>query len=415
MKLVVDLHIHSKYARATSPRSDLETLATHAQIKGINVLGTGDFTHPLWLKEIEEKLEPAEHGLYKIKTGNLKPRFLLSVEVSIIYSKGGKVRKIHHIICVPLFKDAKAIQQALAKVGRIDADGRPIFGMSSEALAQLVFDLCEKAMLIPAHCWTPWFAIFGSKSGFNSLEECFEKWTPKIFAIETGLSSDPAMNWMMPFLDNVSIISNSDCHSPEKLMREANVLNCALNYDEIYDAIKSKDPKKFLYTIEFFPEEGKYHYDGHRACSFSVSPQESKKLKGICPKCGRQLTIGVLNRVWELAGRTYGQKPKNAIPFKSFIPLGEIIAKVKKTAVSSKSVKGMYDALVNIFRTELAILESAALKDLEKSAGAEIAKAIIDVRERKVRIIPGFDGEYGKIELLGAPQTQNQKTLFDMR
>ena len=411
-KLVVDLHIHSKHARATSPRSDLETLASFAKVKGIDVLGTGDFTHPLWLKEIEEKLEPAEVGLYKLKTGNLTLRFLLSVEVSIIYSKGGKVRKIHHIICVPSLVAAQKIQNVLSKVGRVDADGRPIFGMSSEKLCELVFSVSEKAMLIPAHAWTPWFAIFGSKSGFNSLEECFEKWTSHIFAIESGLSSDPAMNWMMPFLDDIAIVSNSDCHSPEKLMREANVLNCALGYDAIYDAIKSKDPKKFLYTIEFFPEEGKYHYDGHRDCNFSVSPQESKKLKGICPKCGRPLTIGVLNRVWELAGRAYGKKPKRAIPFKNFIPLDEIIAKVKKTSLQSKAVKETYRALVNIFGTELAILEDSAFKDLEKNAGVEIAKAIIDVRQGKVRIIPGFDGEYGKIELLGAPQIQKQKTLF---
>lgn len=417
MKLVVDLHIHSKYARATSPRCDVENLALWAAIKGVNVLGTGDFVHPAWFKELKEKLEPAEQGLYQLKTKNKKlktepVRFLLSVEVSVIYSKGGKVRRVHHIICVPSFKEAEEIQKALGRVGTIDSDGRPIFGLSSEKLAELVFGVSEKAMLIPAHAWTPWFAIFGSKSGFDSIEECFEKWTPKIFAIETGLSSDPAMNWMAPFLDDIAIISNSDCHSPEKIMREANVFDCDLSYDSIYDTIKTRNPKEFLYTIEFFPEEGKYHYDGHRDCGFSVPPEKTKELRGVCPRCGRPLTIGVLNRVWELAKRPYGEKPKSAIPFKSFIPLDEIIAKVKKTSAASKSVKETYLSLVTLFGTELRILEEASLEELEKNAGHELAKAISDVREGKVRIIPGYDGEYGKIELLGGRQIDRQAKLF---
>ncbi|MBI3335721.1 MAG: DNA helicase UvrD [Candidatus Portnoybacteria bacterium] len=414
MKLVCDLHIHSKYARATSPRSDLPTLDKWAQIKGVNVLGTGDFTHPAWFRELSEKLEPAEPGLYALRptTNDQRPttRFLLSVEVSLIYSKGGKVRKIHHIICVPLLKEASEISKQLAKVGRLDSDGRPIFGMSSEKLAEIVFGSSEKAMLIPAHIWTPWFAIFGSKSGFDSIEECFEKWTPKIFAIETGLSSDPVMNWMVSKLDNVAVTSYSDAHSPEKIMREATVLDCELNYEGIYNAIKSRDPKKFLHTIEFFPEEGKYHYDGHRACQFSIPPAETKKFRGVCPRCGRPLTIGVLNRVWALADRKEGEKPKTAIPFKNFIPLQEIIEQVKKS--KGKAVQELYSALINAFGNELEIIENASFEQIKKPAGEEVAKAVIDVREGKVKIIPGYDGEYGKIELLGAPAKERQSKLF---
>lgn len=414
MRIVADLHIHSKYARATSPRSDLETLAAFAAMKGVNVLGTGDFTHPAWFKELSQKLEPAEKGLYrvksKVKNQKSKVRFLLSVEVSLIYSKGGKVRKIHHVICVPSLQEAEKIKNALAKVGNIDSDGRPIFGLSSEKLAELVFGVSEKAMLIPAHAWTPWFAIFGSKSGFNSLEECFEKWTRHIFAIETGLSSDPLMNWMIKDLDAIAITSNSDCHSPEKIMREANVIEGEMRYDAIYDAFKTRDPKKFLYTIEFFPEEGKYHYDGHRDHKFSIPPEETKKLRGICPHCGRPLTIGVLNRVHELAGRREGERPKGAIPFKSFIPLQEIIEQVKKT--KGKIAKETYSALIQFFGTELFVLEEASFDRIAKTAGQDIAKALIDVREGKVKIIPGYDGEYGKIELLGVEQPQRQHKLF---
>lgn len=415
MKLVVDLHIHSKYARATSPRSDIPTLARWAVTKGVNVLGTGDFVHPKWLDEIENSLEPAEKGLYRLKNTKTKHeasmRFLLSVEVSVIYSKGGKVRKIHHIICVPQIKEARAIQGALAKVGTIDSDGRPIFGLSSEKLAELVFESSEDAMLIPAHAWTPWFAIFGSKSGFNSIEECFEKWTPNIFAIETGLSSDPAMNWTVPSLDNIAIISNSDCHSPEKIMREANVLNCQMSYKGIYDAIRSKDKKQFLYTIEFFPQEGKYHYDGHRACKFSVPPTRTKELKGICPKCGKPLTVGVLHRVGELAQRKLGEKSKHAIPFKSFIPLDEVIAQVKGIGPKSKGVIEEYMNLIHRLGNELYILEEASHKEIEEIAGTDVASALTDIRQGKVKLTPGYDGEYGKIEVVGT-KVEKQTSLF---
>lgn len=412
MKLVADLHIHSRYARATSKRSDLETLEQFAQQKGVNILGTGDFTHPLWLKEIKEQLEPAESGLYVRSQSSAKKavRFLLSVEVSLIYKKGDKVRKIHHLICVPSIKEASAIAQELGKVGNIDSDGRPIFGLSSETLAGLVFGVSEHAMLIPAHVWTPWFAIFGSKSGFDTIEECFEKWTPRIFAVETGLSSDPAMNWMVQSLDNVAIISNSDCHSPEKIMREANVLEGQMSYDTIYNAFKARDPKTFLYTIEFFPEEGKYHLDGHRDHKYRIPSEETKRLRGICPFDGRPLTVGVLHRVTDLATRKPGAKPPYAIPFKSFIPLQEIIEQIKHN--KGKATRELYAALIHAFGTELTVLESAPAEAIVKAAGEEIAKAVTDVREGRVQITPGYDGEYGTIELLGAKAPERQHTLF---
>lgn len=412
MKLVADLHIHSKYARATSPRSDLETLEQFALLKGVNVLGTGDFTYPLWFKELSKKLEPAQAGMYTLASSKAKEkvRFIPSVEVSLIYKKGSKTRKIHHVIVVPSLKEVEAINKELMKVGNVESDGRPIFGLSSERLAEIVFGSSERAMLIPAHAWTPWFGVFGSKSGFDSLEECFEKWTPRIFAIETGLSSDPAMNWMLSQLDNIAIISNSDCHSPEKIMREANVLVGEMSYASIYDAFKTRDPKKFLYTIEFFPEEGKYHLDGHREHRYSITPEQTKKFRGICPIDGKPLTIGVLHRVNDLADRKEGEKPIHTIPYKSFIPLQEIIEQVKHS--KGRVSKELYAALVHSFGNELIVLESAVYSDLVKAGGEDIAQAIMDVRAGKVKIIPGYDGEFGKIEVLGGTIPEKQHKLF---
>ena len=306
MKFAADFHIHSKYSRATSPQMDLENLDKWAKIKGIKVLGTGDFTHPEWFKNLEEKLEPAEAGLFKLKNSDSPTRFILTSEISCIS-----------------FKTAEKINTQLAKIGNLRADGRPILGLDAKELAKIVLDADKDCAVIPAHAWTPWFAIFGSKSGFDSVEECFEEYSKHIYAIETGLSSDPAMNWRLSQLDKVALISNSDAHSPHKIGREANVFDTEINYQSIFDAIKYKDPKKFLYTIEFFPEEGKYHYDGHRLCNLSLSPAESKKYNNICPRCAKPLVIGVLNRVEELADRPERFRPKNAIPFKSLIPLEE--------------------------------------------------------------------------------------------
>jgi uncharacterized protein (TIGR00375 family) len=325
MKFVADFHIHSRFARATSKDMTLENLDVWAAKKGITVLGTGDFTHPVWMKELKEFLEPAEQGLLKRKGSSLATRFILTAEISCIYSKGGKVRKVHLLLTVPSFEAAERINAQLGWRGNLKSDGRPIIGIDVKEVAKIAFDADASSLVIPAHAWTPWFSVFGSKSGFDSLQECFDELTPNIFAVETGLSSDPAMNWRVSSLDSVALLSNSDCHSLDKLGREGNVFNTEVSYGAIAEAIRAKDPARFLQTIEFFPEEGKYHIDGHRLCKVHFSPKESKEHNNICPVCGRLLTIGVLNRVEELADRPEGTVPAGAIPFTSLIPLREII------------------------------------------------------------------------------------------
>ncbi|MBI5152836.1 DNA helicase UvrD, partial [Candidatus Peregrinibacteria bacterium] len=303
MLFVADLHIHSKYSRATSLQMDLENLFKWAQMKGIRVMGTGDFTHPAWFRELSEKLVAAEQGLYKLRPEiekSLEPdvpmscrsdvRFMLTAEVSSIYSTGGRCRKIHNLIAAPTLEIADKINKKLGAIGNLLSDGRPILGLPSDKLAEIVFGISEEAIIVPAHAWTPHFSVFGSESGFDSLEECFGRYTDKIFAIETGLSSSPDMNWRISQLDNISLISNSDSHSLPRIGREANVFDTDLSFNAIWDAVREKDPKKFLFTIEFFPEEGKYHYDGHRLCGISLSPAESKKYNNICPNCGKPLT-----------------------------------------------------------------------------------------------------------------------------
>ncbi|MEK7665016.1 MAG: endonuclease Q family protein [Patescibacteria group bacterium] len=419
MKFAADFHIHSKYSRATSPLMDLENLDKWAKIKGIKVLGTGDFTHPLWLENLEEKLEPAEAGLLKLRSENAGTRFVLTSEISCIYSKGGKVRKVHIIVFAPSFEAVKKINFQLNGVGNLKADGRPILGLDAKELAKIIFNSCEDCLVIPAHAWTPWFSVFGSKSGFNSIEECFEDYSKYIYAIETGLSSNPAMNWRLSQLDKITLISNSDAHSGPKLGREANVFDTEIKYSAIAEAIKLKDPKKFLYTIEFFPEEGKYHYDGHRECNLRLSPEESKKYNNICPKCAKSLTIGVLNRIEELADRREGFLPKNTIPFKSLIPLEEIIADSTGTSLASKNVGNFYNNLISNIGSEFEILLEAKKKEIEKFSSLEIAEGVIRTREGVVFIEPGYDGVYGKIKIF--PEKENkkyknllssQKTLF---
>ncbi len=415
MKFIADFHIHSKYSRATSPRMDLENLDKWAKIKGIKVLGTGDFTHPEWFNNLKEKLEPAESGLYKLKAVNSSTRFILTSEISCIYSKGGKVRKIHIIVFAPDFKTVEKINTHLGCIGNLKADGRPILGLDAKELAKIVLESSKDCLVIPAHAWTPWFAIFGSKSGFDSMEECFEDYTKYIYAIETGLSSDPSMNWRLSSLDNITLISNSDAHSPQKIGREANVFDTEVNYLAIADIIKSKDRQKFLYTIEFFPQEGKYHYDGHRSCEICLSPPESKKYNNVCPRCGRPLTIGVLNRVDSLADRPEGFKPNNAIPFKSLIPLDEIIAESQGVQSKTKRVEKEYNNLIEKLGSEFKILLDVSQKELERITLPEIAEGIIKVRERKVHIEPGFDGVFGKIKIFSEGKQKNlsqQETLF---
>ena len=415
MKFVGDFHIHSKYSRATSPAMNLENLDVWAKKKGIKVISAADFTHPAWFAELKEKLEPAEPGLYKLRESELGTRFILTTEISCIYTKNGKGRRVHLILFAPSLEIVEKINIQLGLRGNIKSDGRPILGMDAKEVAKIVFDASSECLVIPAHAWTPWFAVFGSKSGFNSLEECFDEYAKHIYAIETGLSSDPAMNWRLSALDNITLLSNSDSHSLPKIGREANIFDTEVSYPAIVQAIKTKDNSKFLSTVEFFPEEGKYHYDGHRACGVSMKPEESKQHNNICPKCKKALVIGVLNRVAELADRKEGFKPENAIPYKSLIPLEEIIADAFSVGVASKRVREEYENLLKALGSEFDILLDAQIDVLRSATLPEIAEGIIRVREGKVHIEPGYDGEYGKIEIFKEGEQEkltNQETLF---
>ena len=421
MQFVADFHIHSKYSRATSHDMDLESLDKWAKIKGIKVLGTGDFTHPEWLKNLKSKLEPAEPGLYNLKSqiSNLKSedktKFILTSEISCIYSKKNKVRKIHIIVFAPSFEAVDKINAQLGWIGNLKSDGRPILGLDAKELTKIVLNISGDCLVVCSHAWTPWFSVFGSRSGFDSLEECFDEYSKYIYAIETGLSSSPEMNWRLSALDKITLISNSDAHSAQKIGREANVFDTEISYPAIIEAIKTKNPQKFLYTIEFFPEEGKYHYDGHRLCNISLSPEESKKYNNICPNCGKLLTIGVLNRVAELADRPQGFKPQNAIPFKSLIPLAEIIADCLGVLPGAKQVEKEYKNLIEKFDNEFEILLNASRSNLENVTLPEIAEGIERVREGKISILPGYDGVYGKIKIFSKEEKKSssrQEILF---
>jgi uncharacterized protein (TIGR00375 family) len=426
MKFFADFHIHSKFSRATSRDMDLEHLNKWAKIKGIKVLGTGDFTHPVWLENLKEKLEPAESGLFKLKkpslyslakgeSANEETRFILTSEISCIYTKGGKVRKIHIIVFSPSFEVCEKINVQLGWIGNLKADGRPILGLDAKELTKIVLGVSADCLIVPAHVWTPWFSIFGSKSGFDSIEECFEEYSKYIYAGETGLSSNPAMNWRLSSLDKIALISNSDAHSPKKIGREANVFDTEVDYFKIIEAIKSKNPSKFLYTIEFFPEEGKYHYDGHRLCGVRTSPEESKKYNNVCPACGKPLTVGVLSRVEELADRPEGFKPAGAVPFKSVVPLEEIIADVLGLLPGAKQVLKEYQNLTEKFSNEFEVLLNASPQALNQAATPDIAEGIIRAREGKVAVEPGYDGVYGKIRIFSHAEKKellNQETLF---
>lgn len=399
MKFIADFHIHSKYSRATSKDMDLENLDKWARIKGIKVLGTGDFTHPEWFHNLKEKLVPAEPGLFKIKNGDDNTRFILTSEISCVYSKKNRVRKIHIIVFAPSFEVVEKINTQLGWIGNLKSDGRPILGLDAKELAKIVLGISQDCLVIPAHIWTPWFAVFGSKSGFDSMEECFEEYSKYIYSAETGLSSNPSMNWRLSALDKITLISNSDAHSPSKIGREANVFDTELSYGAIAKAIKEKNQKEFLYTIEFFPQEGKYHYDGHRNCNINLSPSESKKYNNICPTCGRPLTIGVMNRVESLADRKEGFRPKDVIPFKSLIPLEEIVAESLGMTTASRQVGMEYKNLIKKLGNEFNVLLDASRQELESATLPEIAEGILRVREGQVSITPGYDGVYGKISI----------------
>ncbi|MCL5879140.1 MAG: endonuclease Q family protein [Deltaproteobacteria bacterium] len=402
MRITADLHVHSKYSRATSKDMDVDSIALWAHRKGINLVGTGDFTHPAYVKELKQKLVPEEDGLLALKKKDRGVRFMLTTEISTIYSSGGKTRRIHTVLTAPSFEAVNRISRTLLKFGRLDYDGRPIFGFSAKDLVKLVMDASSSCMVIPAHAWTPWYSVFGSKSGFDSIEECFEEQAQHIHAIETGLSSDPPMNWRVKALDKITLISNSDAHSPEKLGREANVFECAMSYQDIISAIQSKDKKRFLYTVEFFPEEGKYHFDGHRTCKISFSPEQSRRHDGICPVCGKPLTIGVLSRVEALATRKDGVMPDHAIPFRHLIPLKEIIADLLGIGVNTAGVNRLYTGIViEKGIPELDILQTMPEEELRHVVPENILTGIMKVRNGSVTIAPGYDGEYGSISIAG--------------
>ena len=405
MRVIVDLHIHSPYSRAVSKDMTIPNLDIWGVKKGIKVIGTGDFTHPKWLEHLRENLEPAEKGLYKVKNSDTGTRFMATAEISSIYSHDGQVRRVHNLIFSPSLEIAEKInEKIIARGGKLAGDGRPIVGISSRELLNLALETDENCLFVPAHAWTPWFAVFGSKSGYNSLSECFGEDAKYIYAIETGLSSDPEMNWRISDLDKVALISNSDPHSLRRLGRECNVLEIDekdLSFDEICRIIKEKDKNRFLYTIEYFPEEGRYHYDGDREHRVSLHPQESKKIQKRCPVCGRSLTIGVLSRVEELADRPEGFVPEVAIPGKHLVQLEEIIAdSLGVKSPTSRKVIQMYDEMISKYPAgELSILLDASMDEIEKISTPLIAEGVKRVREGKLHIEPGYDGVYGRIEI----------------
>ena len=392
---------------------EIDRIFKWAKIKGVDIVGTGDFTHPFWFSKIKEKLIPDSNGLLNIKD---KPeiKFILTAEISSIYSEKGLTRKIHTMVFVPTLEAAQAINERLTGIGNLYSDGRPILGLSAHDLAKIILDIEPSALIIPAHAWTPWFSVFGSNSGFDSLKECFKDLTENIYAIETGLSSDPEMNWRLSALDNISLISNSDAHSPSNLAREANVFDFGkLSYDEIYDTIKNKDRKKFLYTIEFYPEEGKYHFDGHRNCNVSFDPFKKRFKNDICPVCGKKLTVGVMHRIDELADREPGYSPENNIGSKHLIPLPEIIADAEGVSKGTQAVERQYNSMISYFGNELKILQEIELKDLAAHSTPKISEGIGRMREGKIKIEAGYDGIYGKVNVFDKENSEpNQESLF---
>ena len=403
---IADLHIHSKYSRATSKDMEVLSLYKWAKVKGIKVLGTGDFTHPYYLNDLKTHLEPAANGLFKLRGEGEDVYFMLTAEVNNIFSAKGKQRKIHTLIFAPSFKVVEKINARLSQYTDLSIDGRPTLSFSAKELVKIVLDISEDCLIVPAHAWTPWYGIFGSKSGFDSIEECFEEESRYIYAIETGLSSDPSMNWRLSSLDHITLISNSDAHSPSKIGREANIFHCNLDYYEIIDTIKNKDRNRLIATIEFYPEEGKYHFDGHRKCNVVFSPQETKRHNYICPVCGKRLTVGVMHRIESLADRPSGHRPNNAIPEIHLVPLEQIISEALGVQTTTKAVQEEYKRLVSIGGSEFEILLKLSIEELSRFVPPRILEGISRVREGKLFIKPGFDGVYGKIKIFDSEEKQ---------
>ena len=423
MSQILDLHIHSRYSRACSPALTLSNIAKTGKIKGVDIISTGDFTYPAWFKSIQEELTETfpGSGLYRLKNSDINTKFILGTELSLIYKDEVKTRRIHLVLHAPNLEAVAELNRQLDKNFNIRSDGRPILGMKAPDLVKLVLKIHPHFLIYPAHIWTPWFAVFGSKSGFDSLEECFQEQTEYIYAFETGLSSDPAMNWRLSALDNLTMLSSSDAHSLDNIGREANIMELGSkpSYDLIYKVIKDhlrfknnssnqKEQIALKQTLEFYPEEGRYHFDGHRDCHFSCPPEESKKLNNICPVCHKPLVIGVLNRIEELADRPFGYRPPQAVGFKKLVELDKIIAeslgvKGRKT----KAVQIVYQNLINHFGNELRILLEADLKEIASESSSIIAEGVKRVREGKLIIKPGYDGEYGQIRVFA----ENDKAL----
>lgn len=430
MKFIADFHIHSKYSRATARNLDLENLYISAQIKGITVIGTGDFTHPAWWREIQEKLVPVEGGLFQLKPEIARACdekvpsacrqtvfFMLVTEISNIYRKAERTRKNHNLVFMPDMDHADQFNRRLDAVGNIQSDGRPILGLDARNLLEIVLETTDHAFLVPAHIWTPWFSMLGSKSGFDTVEGCFDDLSPHIFALETGLSSDPPMNWRVSQLDGYTLISNSDAHSPSKLGREANCFETELSYAAIRSAMETAAPDQFLGTIEFYPEEGKYHVDGHRKCRFSSHPAKTRELDGLCPVCGKPLTLGVMYRVEALADRDEGVRPANTSPYRNLIPLENVLSEVLQVGAKTKKVIQAYNDLVCTHGSEFSVLCHTPEESLEKSRIPLLAEAIQRMRQGRINFDAGYDGEFGRVRIFDPSersQLQGQQSLFEI-
>jgi uncharacterized protein (TIGR00375 family) len=407
--MIADLHIHSRYSRATSKEMVIPKIAEYAKLKGIGMVATGDFTHPEWLKELKRDLVEHDSGVYE----HNGIKFILNVEVNNIYTKHGKLRRLHNIIFAPDFQTVDTVNAYLSRYGKLAADGRPIVSLDTYEMLKKLLDISPDIFLVPAHIWTPWFSLFGSNSGFDSIEECFGDLQDEFFAVETGLSSDPAMNWRLSTLDRYTLVSNSDAHSPTRLGREVNVFKDELNYYQLRDTLKNRDREQFLYTIEFYPQEGKYHFDGHRKCKVRLSPKEARFNNNLCPVCSRNLTIGVLHRIDTLADRDEGFVPDHAIPYKNLIPLEEIIAEAMGCGRDTVGVKNEYRRLCNIFGSEFEILLNVSVDELKNNTQEKIALAVDRVRRGDVIINPGFDGEFGTVRIFEEEKTtESQLGLF---
>jgi uncharacterized protein (TIGR00375 family) len=404
MRVIADLHIHSRFSRATSEKMNITEITRYAQIKGLNLVGTGDFTHPKWLQELKAELvEDSGTNLYKPTRNPTSPvHFMITVEVATIFTFENAVKKIHHVILTPNLETAAQINMCLAKYGNLNSDGRPQLSVSAPQLVEEIMQVSKDNMVFPAHAWTPWFSLFGAFSGFNRMEDCYQDMTKHITALETGLSSDPPMNWRLSSLDKYTLVSNSDSHSswPWRIGREANVFELKEpSYHEIVNTIRQKDPRRFRFTIETDPAYGKYHWTGHRNCKVSFSPQEAIKYGNVCPVCRRKLTKGVEQRVEELADRPAGYRPENAIGYMHLLPLSEIIATVLGAAYPSvQKVWENYNKLIEKFGDEYTVLIDASTEEMLKVVEPEIAEAVVKVREEKVRVIPGYDGVYGQLD-----------------